>query len=122
MKFYRLILQLICLLLLGGAIGLWARSFDTPTTGQQLKVVTIKASSEREMTDHLTDGLVRITVHEATVAPTLSHQTPLPFFAIIPIGWVLINAKRLVLQPGIPYYYFAYFRRLFGNLIAINAP
>lgn len=87
-----------------------------------MKVATIEASSIREMTDHLTDGLAHVLVHEAIVAPTVSHPIPLLFFCIIPTIWVIVNCANLTLQQKNAYYFFAYFRRLFGHLITINAP
>ncbi|GAB3922330.1 hypothetical protein [Larkinella terrae] len=122
MKFYRTILQLICLLLMGWMAGFLAGLPDAPWPELAVKGVTVEASSVREMTDHLTDGLPRLLVHEAIVAPTVSHPIPLLFFCIIPTVWVLVNCARLTRLQRIACYFFAYFRRLFGHSIAINAP
>ncbi|KAA9356707.1 hypothetical protein [Larkinella humicola] len=87
-----------------------------------LKVATIDVSSGFELTDNLTDGFTQLFVHEALVTPTVSHQIPLPFFAIISAIGVSINGVALPLRRDVFYYFFAWFRRLFGHQIAINAP
>ncbi|RAK00361.1 hypothetical protein LX87_02063 [Larkinella arboricola] len=122
MKFHRSIFSFLCLLLIGWALGYWAGSSAGIDRRTELKVATIGASPERDRLDHLTDEFTHSTVHEAIVTPVVSHQVPPSFFAIIPAIWVLIREPRLMSQPSTPYYFFAYFRRLFGHQIAINAP
>jgi hypothetical protein len=122
MKFYRLLFQLICLLVIGWTLGFWAGLSADRSQAIPMKVTTIEASSVREMADHLTDGFAHVFIHEAIVAPTVSHQIPLSFFAIIATVWVLLNYAQLTIQRGVFYYFFAWFRRLFGHQIAINAP
>lgn len=122
MKFHRTILSFLCLLLIGWVLGFWAGSSVGVAKGAELKVVTIGTSADDDLLDHLDDELSRSIVHEAIVTPTVSHQVPPSFCAIIPTVWVLIRAPRLMAQRRISYYFFAYFRRLFGHQIAINAP
>ncbi|MFD1139717.1 hypothetical protein ACFQ4C_01290 [Larkinella insperata] len=122
MKFYRTIFSFLCFLLIGWALGYWAGSPAGVASGAEWKVVTIGTSSDHDLLDHLTDEFSHSIVHEVIVAPTVSHQVPPAFFAIIPTVWVLIREPRLIRQRSVPYYFFAYFRRLFGHQIAINAP
>ncbi|GAB3275760.1 hypothetical protein GCM10027347_49250 [Larkinella harenae] len=122
MKFYRLIFLWINLLLMGWVLGLWAGSSVRSDQALVLKVATIDTPSAYDNTEHLSDDLTDSFVNEAIVAPTVSHQIPLYFFAIIPTVWVLMKRAKLLQPYRIPFYFFSYFRRIFGHHIAINAP
>ncbi|WP_133299958.1 hypothetical protein [Larkinella punicea] len=114
---------MISFLLIGWTLASWAKMSDGRVKEElSVKVATIDVSSGYELTDHLTDGFAHLIVHEALVTPTVSHQVPLPFFAIIAAIWVLIKPVALFLRRDVFYYFFSWFRRLFGHQIAINAP
>lgn len=74
------------------------------------------------MTDHLTDDVPGLSIHEAIVAPTVSYQASYSFFALIPALFIWFRDTGLLRQRTIYYYYSASFRHLFGHEIAINAP
>ena len=122
MTFYRPLFHVISFLLIGWTLALWARVSDGRVKESFVKMATIDVSSGYELTDNLTDGFGHLFVHEALVTPTVSHQIPLPYFAIIAAIWVLINGVELPLRRDVFYYFFSWFRRLFGHQIAINAP
>ena len=122
MPFYRSLFHVISLLLIGWTLASWARVSDGRVKELSVKVATIDVSSGYELTDNLTGGFAHLFVHEALVTPTVSHQVPLPFFAIIAAIWLLIKSVELPLRRDVFYYFFSWFRRLFGHQIAINAP
>ncbi|GAB3338873.1 hypothetical protein GCM10027299_51330 [Larkinella ripae] len=122
MKFYRLIYPLLGILLTGWALGWLAGPSARSVKATVLKVATIGTTTDFDYTDHLTDWAPGSFVNEAIVAPPVSHQFPHALIAIIPAIWVLIHCPKQIRLGRISYYFFAYFRRLFGHHIAINAP
>jgi hypothetical protein len=122
MKFYCPLFHVISLLLIGWTLASWARMSEGRVKELSVKVATIDVSSGYELTDHLTDGFADLFVHEALFTRTVSHQVPLPFFAIIVAIWVLIKRVARPLRRDVFYFFFSWFRRLFGHQIAINAP
>lgn len=122
MPLYRPLFHVIAFLLIGWVLVSWVRVSDGRVKESFVKVATIDVSTGYELTDHLTDGFAHLFVHEALVTPPVSHQIPLPFFAIIAAIWVLIKPVALFLRRDVFYYFFSWFRRLFGHQIAINAP
>ncbi|GAB3901755.1 hypothetical protein GCM10028803_27010 [Larkinella knui] len=107
---------------MGWALGRWAGPSDGRLVEKPREVATIEASSTLEKADHLTNGFAHLLIHEAIAAPTVSHQQPLLFFAIIATVWTLIGGIKRILLRRVFYVYFAWIRRLFGHQISINAP
>ena len=111
-------------LFLTGLLLLMAVGGPAWTTVPQQANKTVESTRKAaKSTDHAQDAVLKTASFEAVVTPAVS-------FGFAQVVYLLPPALQLLLleQPKIPrlfevpYFYFSYFRHVFGHHIATNAP
>ncbi|WP_128543552.1 hypothetical protein [Larkinella soli] len=121
MKRYRSVFQLLCLLLVGWIAGLCARQ-SCDHFREAVKKIETPATVSHDPSADLSDGqAVRLSL-EAVVTPSLTYHVPLSVYVMATVMWVAVRTEKLIRRTEIFYFFFSFFRRIFGHHIAINAP
>jgi hypothetical protein len=103
----------------------WGHSSLGGATVSKAPVQTAAAHKAGKTTDAPTETQVSAASFEAVVTPAVSFDFEQPFWLLPPpimAVLLLLAAGTVRLLITEPYFYFAYFRHVFGHFIAPNAP
>ncbi|MGA0558594.1 hypothetical protein ACO2Q8_18175 [Larkinella sp. VNQ87] len=109
------------LLLMGWALAFWGGSSTCVKSEDRQSISTIGKTPKRAVNDPVTD-IPHASFHLVFAASTASQKIPTMVGALFSAVRLRFNKASLILPKPVSYFFFAWFRRLFGNQIAINAP
>ena len=115
-RFLSLFLTIVLLLMAaGGPSWVSIRALSKPVVSAAMKMGNKSANSRQVV--------IQATTFEAVVTPAISFDFSQAVY-LLPPSVVLLIAKTssLLRVFEVPYFYFSFFRYVFGHHIAINAP
>lgn len=114
-RFTSLVLTALLLLVAVGGTS-WTTVAETAKQTVQVPAKTAKGA------DAAQNAVVSSTSFEAVVTPAVSFDFAQAIYLLPPVLLLIIEQPKITRLFEIPYYYFSYFRHVFGHHIATNAP
>ncbi len=116
--------RLFSLFLTGVLLFLAAGGSSWVAAAPVAKQVIAASKAAGKKAESKPETVVKASTLEAVVTPATSFDFGQTVFLLPPPSILIISIEQPALpqQADIPYYFFSYFRHVFGNHIATNAP